>query len=171
MEPIIGVFPSRAEAEQALRELLEQDVPTTSIVWLTDADSEREACAQDMGRFVGAFVGFGTGFSLGVIGAFLLALNQTWQLLVLGFGAASILSLACAFVGGALCKATASYKPKLANLGTEAKVSSQYISKVLKQGNFVIMVSSDSFQVASEAKAVLHRSRVWEEAEAARGAA
>ena len=65
MDPLIGVFSSRSEAEATVLELLNQNVPKAAVLCLTEIDHERTSSMKTMGRFIGAFVGFGTGFSMG----------------------------------------------------------------------------------------------------------
>lgn len=170
MEPLIGVFSSSSEAEKAVRQLREH-VPQDAIVCLTDPDQERISCARELGKFVGAFVGFGSGFSIGIVGCFVLAHTEIRQLLLFGFGTAIVLAAACAVLGSALCNAAVSFRTKLRAIGVKAaNLDHAFIDGLLQRGNSVILVNSDSVAGARE-ELVISILGQCKAAEAARSAA
>jgi hypothetical protein len=172
MEPLIGVFASQAEAQNAMRELLDREVPNQAIVYLTQEDHERVSCARNLGRFVGAFVGFGTGFSIGIVGCLLLAYPDISQLLLFGFGTATLMSLVCAFAGGALCNAAVSFRPKLRTIGANAaNLDFEFVTTALRRGSSVIIVNRDFVDSGMDVHGVLHPRSQYKEAEAASSAA
>src|SRR5229473_6396023 len=93
METAIGVFASRDNAEEAVRELRERSVPEDSIVFLTRSENEAKTVAKEVGAFVGGFVGGAAGMTTGVVAATLL-LPGVGTVFALGFGAAALLGLA-----------------------------------------------------------------------------
>jgi len=66
MEPVIAVFASRNSAEQAVNELLKQDVPKQAVAVLTAAEEQSRIVAGQLGTYVGILAGFGAGMSLGL---------------------------------------------------------------------------------------------------------
>ena len=82
METAIGVFASRDNAEEAVKELRERSVPEDSIVFLTRSENEAKTVAKEVGAFVGGFVGGAAGMTTGVVAATL----ASWRL-PLGGGA------------------------------------------------------------------------------------
>src|SRR5258708_15984990 len=93
METAIGVFASRDNAEEAVKELRERSVPEESIVFLTRSENEAKTVAKEVGAFVGGFVGGAAGMTTGVVAAALL-LPGVGTVFALGFGAAALLGLA-----------------------------------------------------------------------------
>ena len=53
METAIGVFTSRDQAEEAVKELRERGVPEESIVFLTRSESDAKTIAKQLGEYVG----------------------------------------------------------------------------------------------------------------------
>jgi hypothetical protein len=142
---MIGIFSSRAEAEDAVAELAKQNVPRAAIACLTDVDHERTSAMSAMGKFVGAFVGFGTGFSMGVVGSLLRAHNEVRQLLLSGFVIASLMALFSALLGARLCGAAVSFRPKLKSIGVdESNLDLKFVTTLLKQGSSLVIVNSDA---------------------------
>ena len=68
METAIGVFTSRDNAEEAVKELRERSVPEESIVFLTRSENEAKTIAKEIGAFVGGFVGGAAGMTTGGCG-------------------------------------------------------------------------------------------------------
>src|SRR5216683_4394129 len=106
METAIGVFASRDNAEEAVRELRERSVPEDSIVFLTRSENEAKTVAKEVGAFVGGFVGGAAGMTTGVVAATLL-LPGVGTVFALGFGAAALLGLAGAGAGATVGKSLA----------------------------------------------------------------
>lgn len=107
MEPVVGIFPSRAAAERAAREIRSGGFPGHRIELLLPGNHspeplEDEVPTEDaegsgMGQAVGAVVGGATGASAGFgIGAI------TASLLIPGIGAVTAVGIAAAAVLGAL---------------------------------------------------------------------
>ncbi len=157
METAIGVFASRDNAEEAVRELRERSVPEDSIVFLTRSENEAKTVAKEVGAFVGGFVGGAAGMTTGVVAATLL-LPGVGTVFALGFGAAALLGLAGAGAGATVSSAAAS------NAGapqpTTAEKCSEdvaFFREVLKEGRSLIVVRTESKELATSACAVLDR--------------
>ena len=157
METAIGVFPARDHAEKAVRELREQGVPEQSIVFLTRSESEAKTIGRQFGATVGGFLGGATGMSAGVVAATLL-LPGVGPVFALGFGAAALLGLAGAGAGGAVGSAAA--EGEGAPQPTSDDKSSEdagFFREVLKEGRSLIVVRTESPQIATSACAILDR--------------
>ncbi|MGC2171522.1 MAG: STAS domain-containing protein [Candidatus Sulfotelmatobacter sp.] len=159
METAIGVFASRDDAEKAVKQLLERGVPEESIVFLTRSESEAKNIAKELGAFVGGFVGGAAGMTTGVVAATLL-LPGIGTVFALGLGAAALLTGAGAGAGaGAAVSSVATRdgdapKPTTAEKGSE---DIAFFREVLKEGRSLIVVRTESQELATSACAILDR--------------
>jgi anti-sigma B factor antagonist len=156
METAIGVFAARERAEEAVKSLLEQNVPKESIVYLTRSESEAKSVGKELGAYAGGFVGGAAGLSAGVAAATLLAIPGIGPVFALGFGAAALLGLVGAGTGAAV-GASASNDPgaPVPSTGTDSSEDSAFFLQVLNEGHSLIVVRTDSPQVAVRACEVL----------------
>jgi anti-sigma B factor antagonist len=157
METAIGVFTSRDNAEEAVKELRERSVPEESIVFLTRSENEAKTVAKEVGAFVGGFVGGAAGMTTGVVAATLL-LPGVGTVFALGFGAAALLGLAGAGAGAAASSAAVS-SADVPQPTTAEKCSEDiaFFREVLKEGRSLIVVRTESKELATSACAVLDR--------------
>jgi len=157
METEIGVFSSRGSAENALQELLERKVPPEQIVFLTRSGSDGESIIKELGTMVGGMVGFATGMSAGVGAAILLFVPGIGQVVALGFGAATLLGLAGAGAGSMFAK-TAAEAPAMETTPDE-KCSDDvtFFREVLAEGRSLVVVRTESADVAKVANEILSR--------------
>jgi anti-sigma B factor antagonist len=157
METAIGVFASRDHAEEAVRELRDHRVPQDSIVYLTRSRSEAETVSKEFGATVGGFVGGAAGMSAGVVAATLL-LPGIGPIFALGFGAAALLGLAGAGAGAGL-GSVASHDGHAPQPTPEEKCSEDvdFFREVLKEGRSLIVVRTESQQIAGAACEILDR--------------
>src|SRR5208282_2182436 len=157
METAIGVFASRDHAEQAVRELREQGVPEESMIFLTRSENEAKAIAKQFGAYVGGFVGGAAGMTTGVVAASLL-LPGVGTVFALGFGAAALIGLAGAGAGSKVGSAAAhdasAPQPTAADKSAEDVA---FFREVLKEGRSLIVVRTESQDLAKSACAVLDR--------------
>ena len=158
METAIGVFSSRDHAQEAVKELRERGVPEESIVFLTRSESEAKTVLKEFGTFVGGFVGGAAGITTGVAAATLL-LPGIGTVFMLGIGAAALLTGAGAgaAVGGL---ATAGADDADAPKPTTAEKCSEdvaFFREVLKEGRSMIVVRTESKELATSACGVLDR--------------
>ena len=141
METAIGVFSSRERAAEAVRQLQGQNVPREALVFLSRSESETRTIARAIGAAVGGFVGSAASMSAGVVAAASLLLPEIGAVFALGFGAASLLGLS---------------RPGAA----ENQPSSEdvaFFREVLKQGRSLIVVRTESPELAARACAILDR--------------
>lgn len=158
METTIGVFSSRERAEEAVRELLGKRVPEESIVFLTMSETEAKSIGQGLGATVGGLMGAAGGMSAGVLAATLLVVPGIGQVFALGFGAAALLGLAGVGAGSAVGKAAVgeSAGPKPAD-DPKSSEDVAFFREVLKEGRSLIVVRTESKDIANTACAILDR--------------
>lgn len=156
METAIGVFAARERAEEAVKQLLEQHIPKESIVYLTRSESEAKSVGKELGAYAGGFVGGAAGLSAGVAAATLLAIPGIGAVFALGFGAAALLGLVGAGTGAAV-GASASNDPDAPapTTGTDSSKDSAFFRQVLNEGYSLIVVRTQSPQVAASACQIL----------------
>jgi len=157
VETAIGVFSSRDHAEEAVKELQERGVPEQSIVYLTRSESEAKTIAKEFGATVGGFVGGAAGMSAGVVAATLL-LPGIGPVFALGFGAAALLGLA-GVGAGATVASSASHDAQAPQPTPDEKCSEDvaFFHEVLKEGRSLIVVRTESQEIATSACAILDR--------------
>jgi anti-sigma B factor antagonist len=157
METAIGVFGSRDSAEGAVKELRKQGVPEQSIIFLTRSESDAKTIAKELGAYVGGFVGGAAGMTTGVVAATLL-LPGIGTIFALGFGAAALLGVAGAGAGASVGSASV-HDPEAPKPATGEKSSEQvaFFREVLKEGRSLIVVETESKEIASTAVAILDR--------------
>lgn len=157
METAIGVFASRDRAEEAVKELRQGGVPEQSIIFLTRSENEAKTVAKEFGAYVGGFVGGATGMSAGVVAATLL-LPGIGPVFALGFGAAALLGLAGAGAGASVGSAAThdaeAPKPTAAEKCSE---EAAFFREVLKEGRSLIVVQTESQDLATTACGILDR--------------
>src|SRR5580698_7732251 len=159
METTIGVFASRDEAEGAVKELLEREVPEESIVFLTRSESEAKTIAKELGTFVGGFIGGAAGVTTGVVAATLL-LPGIGTVFALGIGAAALLTGAGAGAGAGSALGSGATHDAEAPKPTAVEDCSEDIAffrEVLKAGRSLIVVRTESQELATSACAILDR--------------
>jgi anti-sigma B factor antagonist len=159
METAIGVFASRDHAETAVKELLERGVPEDSIVFLTRSETEAKSIAKELGAYVGGFVGGAAGITTGVVAATLL-LPGIGTVFALGLGAAALLTGAGAGAGAGTALGSAASQegnaPKPATVEKSAD-DIAFFKEVLKEGRSLIVVRTESQELASASCAILDR--------------
>ena len=82
METAIGVFASRDRAARAVGELLNQQVPEQSIVFLTRSESEAQTVGTQFGAGAGASTGVTVGIAVGAAAALLVPVSERYSRLV-----------------------------------------------------------------------------------------
>jgi anti-sigma B factor antagonist len=159
VETAIGVFASRDNAHEAVKELRERGIPEESIVFLTRSETEVKTIAKELGSFVGGFVGGAAGMTTGMVAASLL-LPGIGTVFALGIGAAALLTGAGAGVGaGAALSSAATHDPDAPKPTADEKCSEDvaFFREVLKEGRSLIVVRTESQEVATAACAILDR--------------
>ncbi len=157
METAIGVFSSRDSAEDGVKELLQQGVPESSLVFLTRSESEAKTVGKQLGAFAGGFAGGAAGMTAGVAAATLL-LPGIGAVFALGFGAAALLGLAGAGAGASTGAAIA-HQSGAPQPTPDAKSSEDaaFFREVLKEGRSLVVVRTESQDIARTACSILDR--------------
>jgi anti-sigma B factor antagonist len=140
LETAIGVFASRAGAEDAVKHLVNQGVPEQSVVFLTQAATQGESEAPS-----GA-IGVGGPLRSAKVAATLMSVPGIGQVLAMGFGAAALLGLVGA--GSATAQPTPDEK---------CRDDVAIFREVLKQGRSLVVVRTDSLDIARTASRTLDR--------------
>jgi anti-sigma B factor antagonist len=153
METAIGIFTARERAEQALKELLEKRVPQDSIVYLTRSQDDAVALGKEIGSYAGGVAGGAVGLGAGMVAASMALIPGLGQVLALGVGAAALLGLI-----GKKAGATAGEKlAQDATIDSKSAEDAQLFLNVLKEGRSLIVVRTESHDVAKTATEVLDR--------------
>ena len=159
METTIGVFSSRDDAEGAVKELLQRGVPEESIVFLTRSEGEAKDIAKELGTYVGGFVGGAAGMTTGLVAASLL-LPGIGTVFALGIGAAALLTGAGAGAGAGSALGSGASHDAHAPKPTAVEDCSEDIAffrEVLKEGRSLIVVRTESQELATAACTILDR--------------
>jgi anti-sigma B factor antagonist len=156
VETAIGVFSSRDRAEEAVKELRQRGVPEQSVVFLTRSESEAKTIAKQFGATVGGFVGGAAGMSAGVVAATLL-LPGIGPVFALGFGAAALLGLAGAGAGATVFSASDDAEAPKPTPDEKCSEDVAFFREVLKEGRSLIVVRTESQDIATSACGILDR--------------
>jgi anti-sigma B factor antagonist len=156
METAIGVFTSRDHAEEAAKELLARRVPEESIVYLTRSENEAKGIAKQLGAYVGGFAGGAAGMSAGVVAASLLV-PGIGTVFALGLGAAALLGLTGAGAGAAVGSMASGSDAPQPTPDEKCSEDVTFFREVLKEGRSLIVVRTESREVANTAVEVLDR--------------
>lgn len=144
METSIGAFDSSERAKEAVRKLLASKVPQDSIVFLTRSGMDAEAVGKELST--GAVTGV-AGVSVGAIAASVLLVPGIGGIVFgLGLGAAALMGV----IGAESHKSSATEH-------TQKKQSedAEFFRDVLKEGRSLIVVRTESKEVATAASSVL----------------
>lgn len=156
METAIGVFVSRERAEEAVRELLRQEVPQESIIFLTKSESEAVALGKDVGTYAGGFVGGSAGLAGATIAS--LVIPGIGLVFALGVGATALLGWLGAGTGAAVGKAISAgsgvVEPTTHGQSAE---DAAFFRDVLNAGRSLIVVRTESMKTATAACGILDR--------------
>jgi len=142
LETAIGVFNSNARAEEAILELSER-LPEDSLVFLTRNEND----AARVSKVVGGIAGGATGLYAAIVVSLLVP--GIGSVFALGAGAAALLGMAGASGGAALAKAAAQDSKHSEDVA--------FFREVLKEGRSLIVVRTESKELASFACHVLDR--------------
>ena len=153
METAVGVFSSRDRTEEAVKQLLQRGVPEQSIVFLTRSESEAKTITKKVGAYVGGLAGGAAGLGAGVVAASLLP--GIGPVFALGFGAAALLGLAGAGAGATVGSAVAPDSEAAPTPAEKSAEDAAFFREVLKEGKSLIVVRTESQEIATSACAVL----------------
>ncbi len=154
METAIGVFASRDRAEVAVKEL-RQHMPDQSIVFLTRSETEATRLSKQIGGMVGGIAGGATGLYAGIVASLLVP--GLGSVFALGAGAAAILGLAGAGSGRALGETVGQHGEAAATPAQTCPEDVAFFREVLKEGRSLIVVRTESKELAATACDILDR--------------
>jgi anti-sigma B factor antagonist len=130
-----------------LHELRQRGVPEEAIVFLTRSESEAKTAAKELDP---------SGKKSGGVFATLL-LPGIGKVFARGFGAAALLGFACAGTGGAMGSATVPDEVYAPTPEHKCSEDVAFFREVLKEGRSLIVVRTESPEIASAACATLDR--------------
>ena len=156
METAIGVFDSRERAEEAVKTLLQKQIPEQAIIFLTRSESEAMSFGKGIGSYAGGFLGGAVGTTAGCVGAALALIPGFGQVFALGVGGAALLGYLGSKAGASIAKGVAedprAPKPASDEKGGE---SASHLLEVLKSGRSVVLVQTEFHEVAEAATKIL----------------
>jgi len=156
VDTAIGVFDSRERAEQAVRELIQHQIPEQAIVFLTRSENEAMSFGKDMGTYAGGFLGGAVGTTAGCVGAALALIPGFGQVFALGVGGAALLGYLGSKAGASIAKGL-SDEANTPKPSPESHEDAPYLLEVLKSGKSVVLVQTEYHDVAAAASTVLDR--------------
>jgi anti-sigma B factor antagonist len=154
METAIGVFASRDRAEEAIKELREH-LPEDSIVFLTRSESEASRVHKEFGSVVGGIAGGATGLYAGIVASLLVP--GLGPVFAIGVGGAALLGLAGAGGGGVLSKMVTDGAQSATTPEEKCPEDVAFFREVLKEGRSLIVVRTESKELATTACGILDR--------------
>jgi len=144
METAIGVFDSPERAKEAVGKLLASKVPQDSIIFLTRSGTDAEVVGKELSK--GAVTGI-TGVSMGAIAATMLLVPGIGGIVFgLGLGAATLMGV----IGAESHKASAAEHAQ-----KKQSEDAEFFRGVLKEGRSLIVVRTESKEVATTASNLL----------------
>jgi anti-sigma B factor antagonist len=151
METAIGVFDSRERAEEAVKELLQKQIPEQSIIFLTRSESEAMSFGKEIGSYAGGFLGGAVGTTAGCVGAALALIPGFGQVFALGVGGAALLGYLGSKAGASIAKGLAEH-PAAPKPTSDEKAGEEaaHLLEVLKSGRSLVLVQSEFHDVATK---------------------
>ncbi len=146
METAIGVFASRDQAEAAVKDLLRHGVPEPAIVFLTRADGD--APTTGSGQEVAAVPGSGKELPAGITSSASMVVPGVGRVFGLGARAAGLLGFLGGGSGAAAGARPSSTGPAQPTPEEKCPDDVVFFREVLKQGRSLIVVRTDSPEVA-----------------------
>jgi anti-sigma B factor antagonist len=158
METAIGVFPIREQAEEALKSLLEHDVPEESVVYLTRSEDDATSIGKRFGASANEVARGTTDGCDGIAATSLLTIPRIGSVFAVGPDSAALLGVADA--NGDSVSAEGISEEGDAPLIKAAADSLQDLAlfnRVLNEGYSVIIVRTELPEIAAIACEILNR--------------
>jgi hypothetical protein len=168
MQNMVGIFPSVATAEEAIKDLLDSGMSEQSIIFLSgeapgnstaDAQVDRlpttDAEGDGMGKALGALIGGALGASAGLAGGAAvasLAVPGVGTIFAIGLGAAAALGL-----GGAAAGAKAGEVTEHALDAGVPRDDVPFYHELLRRGRSLVIATVESEEQASTTRSVLKK--------------
>ena len=157
MEIAIGIFDSAERAEQAVKELRQNQIPGQAIIFLTGSENEAMSFTNELGAYVGGVMGGAVQFTAGQIGSALAMVPGFGQVYAIGLGAAALLHYLGSKVGKTAVKRSLEASRFTLTKPEQSAIDTAYFIDVLKHGRSIVMVQTKFHDVAAEATAILDR--------------
>jgi anti-sigma B factor antagonist len=157
VEIAIGVFDSTERAEQAVKDLRENQIPGQAIIFLTGSKNEAMTFTEEIGAYVGAVMGGAVQFTAGQIGSALAMVPGFGQVYAIGLGAAALLHYWGSKVGASAVQRSLEASRFKLTAPEQSAIDSAFFIDVLKHGRSIVIVQTKFHDVAAEATAILDR--------------
>jgi anti-sigma B factor antagonist len=157
VEIAIGIFDSTERAEQAVKELRQNQIPGQAIIFLTASENEAMSFTNELGAYVGGVMGGAVQFTAGQIGSALAMVPGFGQVYAIGLGAAALLHYLGSKVGATAVKRSLEASRFKLTAPEQSAIDTAYFIDVLKHGRSIVMVQTKFRDVAAEATAILDR--------------
>jgi anti-sigma B factor antagonist len=157
VEIAIGIFDSTERAEQAVKELRQNQIPGQAIIFLTASENEAMSFTNEVGAYVGGVMGGAVQFTAGQIGSALAMVPGFGQVYAIGLGAAALLHYLGSKVGATTVKRSLEASRFKLTAPEQSAIDTAYFIDVLKHGRSIVMVQTKFRDVAAEATAILDR--------------
>jgi anti-sigma B factor antagonist len=157
VEIAIGIFDSTERAEQAVKELRQNQIPGQAIIFLTGSENEAMSFTNELGAYVGGVMGGAVQFTAGQIGSALAMVPGFGQVYAIGLGAAALLHYLGSKVGATAVKRSLEASRFKLTAPEQSAIDTAYFIDVLKHGRSIVMVQTKFRDVAAEATAILDR--------------
>jgi len=157
VEIVIGIFDSTERAEQAVKDLRQNQIPGQAIIFLTGSENEAMSFTKELGTYVGGVMGGAVQFTAGQIGSALAMVPGFGQVYAIGLGAAALLHYLGSKVGATAVKRSLEASRFKLTAPEQSAIDAAYFVDVLKHGRSIVMVQTKFHDVAAEATAILDR--------------
>jgi anti-sigma B factor antagonist len=157
VEIVIGIFDSTERAEQAVKDLRQNQIPGQAIIFLTGSENEAASFTKDLGACLGGVMGGAVQFTAGQIGSALAMVPGFGQVYAIGLGAAALLHYLGSKVGATAVKRSLEASRFTLSAPEQSAIDAAYFIDVLKHGRSIVIVQTKFHDVAAEATAILDR--------------
>jgi anti-sigma B factor antagonist len=157
VEIAIGIFDSTEGAEQAVKDLRQNQIPGQAIIFLTGSENEAMSFTKELGTYVGGVMGGAVQFTAGQIGSALALVPGFGQVYAIGLGAAALLHYLGSKVGATAVKRSLEASRFTLTKPEKSGIDTAYFIDVLKHGRSIVIVQTKFHDVAAEATAILDR--------------
>jgi anti-sigma B factor antagonist len=158
METAIGVFPTREQAEEALKSLLENEVPEESVVYLTRSENDATSIGKQFGASAGEVASRTADGSEGIPATSVLTIPRIGVVFAVGPDSATLLGVADANGGSASAESIGEEgEAPLMKAGAGSLEDLSLFNRVLNEGYSVIIVRTEFPEIAAIACEILNR--------------
>jgi hypothetical protein len=142
VEIAIGIFDSTGCAEQAVKELRQNQIPGQAIIFLTASENEAMSFTKEIGAYFGGVMGGAVQFTAGQIGSALAMVPGFGQVYAIGLGAAALLHYLGSKVGATAVKRSLEASRFKLTAPEQSAIDTAYFIDVLKHGRSIVMVKT-----------------------------